>query len=280
MSDVEVGRVEQSSASGSGAVFGLALAAMVAAAAVWWPAHQSYQTYPFIGTPPKIRDLEKDLEKRSDDAAKGSFMASIKAFFAPHGNLSEAERHKLDLYSFSYRSRNVGYVVMLFGGAVGAATMLISGIAAGSFKRALLGLIGGAALGGGFGFAGGILGEYVFEQLHQVGSKPSAFKTATFHAAGFGLTAVGIGLASFFLGESFSQVVRRCAGAIVGAALASALFVPVCGIAFPLAKTTYFVPEEAGGRLLWFLLNALCIAVGLSVGASRRRSQAVPASAG
>lgn len=217
----------------------LVTAALIGAGAAWWPAHRAYRVYPFLGKPSSVAGLDE-----KDD-------------------LSDMDRRRLKIFSFRGRATDVAAVMAYFGGLVGATVGLARGLVVGKAKTPLIGLICGGTIGAIAGAGAGVVGEWVFESLQSVGGTTTFLKTTTFHAAAFAIVGFFVGASFAVFGESRANVIRRAIGGAIGGVLGAALFGPVCAIVCPLAQTGFFVPDIPSARLVWFLVTALGIGIGL-----------------
>lgn len=217
----------------------LLILSMIGAAITWWPAHQRYRVYPFIGMPSVVAEL------------------------AQQENLTEIEKRRVGLFKFETRAGDVGVVLALFGLGVGVAFGLGVGIARRSIASGLVGMLLLGAVGASAGYGAGFASEWIFEDIHSRQMASSNMKTSVVHGVGFGIIGLALGLC--FPHDSLrTRLLRALCGAL-GGVVAGLIFVRACGAVFPLANTNFVVPKGAYPRLLWFEVGAVFIALGLTL---------------
>jgi hypothetical protein len=174
-------------------------------------------------------------------------------------------------------SRNVALCGLLFGTAAGGIVMLLPGFVARHAARIVAGLLGGAVLGGAFGYSAGLgsvaFHEWFFERFIAAISNFEQremfqlYRTILTHGLFFLLLGTGVGL-GFAVAGSRRGTPRVLLSVGIIALIWGALFPFLASLVAPDQDTNTVLPNGSLSVFLWTSVFSVCVAVSVTMAAA------------
>jgi hypothetical protein len=149
--------------------------------------------------------------------------------------------------------------VAAFGAAVGGVLGFVAGVARKSLRASSAGLLGGIVVGAMAGALGGMADLFALERLWPM-EFDHTYKAMVGHTTAFLIAGVGIGGAAGLVARQLPQTL----GVVLAAALIAGLVYPgIAAYFFPVLNTDAAVPDGFWSLLLWTILPALLMGIGI-----------------